>query len=277
MISVVIIANNESINIERCIKSVSWSDDILVLDSGSKDGTQDLARAMGARVDYREYDNYANQRNYALDFGQLKYQWVLHLDADEESTESLEREIFNIANSSGEKKKGYLVPMKLIYMDRWLRYAAMYPSYQARFGARDSLRFLMVGHGHREVLPLNEIGIVQGAIRHHNFSKGISDWMIRHSKYAAQEAEQSISDSGRPIRLSEAFSAGVVRRRFYKSLSYRVPFRPFARFVYVYIVSLGFLDGFPGLRYSFLMAIYQWMIDVNIQEKGNRLSKVKGD
>jgi glycosyltransferase involved in cell wall biosynthesis len=267
MISVVIIANNESINIERCIKSVSWSDDIFVLDSGSVDGTQSLARAMGARVGFREYDNYANQRNYALDFGQLKYQWVLHLDADEESTASLEKEIFKIAKLGGEKKKGYLVPMKLIFMGRWLRFAAMYPSYQARFGARDTLRFLMVGHGHREALSLNEMGVLEGAIRHHNFSKGISDWMIRHSKYAAQEAEESILDLAKPIRLSEAFGAGVVRRRFFKSLSYRMPFRPFVRFFYVYVVSLGFLDGFPGLRYSFLMAIYQWMIDINVQEK----------
>ena len=72
MISIVILTHNEIVNIERCLASVDWTDDILVIDSGSTDGTTELAERLGARVLFRPFDNFANQRNFALDAGQLK-------------------------------------------------------------------------------------------------------------------------------------------------------------------------------------------------------------
>ena len=93
MISVVILTQDEIINIERCLASVAWSDDVLVIDSGSTDGTVDAATRLGARVLHRPFDNFANQRNFALDEGQLKYEWVLHLDADEEVSPELDSEM----------------------------------------------------------------------------------------------------------------------------------------------------------------------------------------
>ena len=93
MISIVILTHNEAINIERCLASVAWSDDVLLIDSGSTDGTPKLAEQLGARVMHRPFDNFADQRNFALEKGQLKHELVLHLDADEVVSPELKNEM----------------------------------------------------------------------------------------------------------------------------------------------------------------------------------------
>jgi glycosyltransferase involved in cell wall biosynthesis len=100
VISVVVLTRDEALNIERCLASVAWSDDVLVMDSGSTDGTQALAAKCGARVISREWDHFAGQRNFALDHGALRHRWVLHIDADEVVTPELQREIAAIAGAN---------------------------------------------------------------------------------------------------------------------------------------------------------------------------------
>lgn len=270
MISIVILTHNEIINIERCLASVAWADDILVVDSGSTDSTVQCAEDMGARVLFRPFDNFANQRNYALDHGQLKHPWVLHLDADEEVTPQLADQMQRIAALDA-GKPGYLVPFRLMLLGQWLKHAGMYPGYQVRFGSRDRLRFHMVGHGQRELLAPAEIGTLSGDLIHHNFSKGISEWLTKHARYARDEALLAVAD---PEQFKWAdllqFSDRLKRRRSLKQLAQVMPLRPLARFMYVYFLKLGFLDGRAGLRYASLMGLYQWMIDLNMIELRRR-------
>jgi glycosyltransferase involved in cell wall biosynthesis len=275
MISVVILTYNEAVNIRRCLASVAWSDDVLVIDSGSTDGTQDVAVAMGARVKHRPFDNFANQRNFALDEGGLRHRWVLHVDADEEVTPELRAEAQAIANANS-GFPGYRVPSRLMLMGAWLKHSGMYPTYQVRFGTREGLRFQMVGHGQREMLAPDQVGILKGDLIHHNFSKGISDWLAKHARYARDEAAAALHDSG-THRWRDALrtSDKVERRRTLKALSRRLPMRPVARFMYVYLFRRGFLDGRAGLRYAMLMAAYQWAIDMNIAERRSRESELK--
>jgi glycosyltransferase involved in cell wall biosynthesis len=270
MISVVVLTHNEAINIRRCLASVAWSDDVLVIDSGSTDGTQDLAAGMGARVKYRPFDNFANQRNYALDEGALRHRWVLHVDADEEVTPELRDEAQAIARAVN-GLAGYRVPSRLMLMGQWLKHSGMYPTYQVRFGTREGLRFQMVGHGQREMLAPGEVGTLRGDLIHHNFSKGISDWLAKHARYARDEAIASLKD-GRTHRWGDLLRASdkVERRRTLKALSQRLPMRPLARFLYVYLLRRGFLDGRAGFRYAMLMATYQWAIDMNLAEQRSR-------
>jgi glycosyltransferase involved in cell wall biosynthesis len=266
MISVVILTQDEIVNIERCLASVGWSDDVLLIDSGSTDGTVDVAIGAGARVLHRPFDNFANQRNFALDEGRLKHDWVMHLDADEEVSPELRLEMLSIARES-EGRPGYLTPSKLMLLGEWLRHSGMYPAYQVRFGKRDVLRFKMVGHGQRECLESNELGTLQGALIHHNFSKGTSEWITKHARYARDEAHSSlVSRNDFHWRDLLQMSDSLKRRRSLKQLAHSLPFRPLARFSYVYFLRLGFLDGRAGLRYALLMAVYQWMIDLNILE-----------
>ncbi len=264
MISVVVLTYNEVANLRRCLASVAWCDDVVVVDSGSVDGTQALAQSLNARVMHRPFDNFAAQRNFALDEGALRHEWVLHIDADEECSAELRAEIESIVATGGSAQPAWRVPSRLMLLGQWLRRSGMYPGYQVRFGRRDKLRFVMVGHGQRETLPAEELGTCEGHLVHHNFSKGISEWLTKHARYARDEArgEAEVRQRGRWADVWRARDA-VERRRSLKALSTRMPARPLLRFIYVYVVRRGFLDGRAGLRYALLMSVYQWAIDLN--------------
>ena len=239
-----------------------------MVDSGSTDETLKVAGKLGARVLERGFDNFAAQRNFAMSAGELKNPWVLHLDADEEVTPDLRRELCSIAEADRPSHPVWRVPFRLIFMGRWLRHAGMYPTYQVRFGRVDTLRFFEYGHGQREMQPPQEVGTISAPIDHHNFSKGVADWLSRHIRYAQAEAEQAMAERGRPLRLSELFGSDATkRRRALKRLSYRLPFRPLARFLYIYLLRLGFLDGAPGFHYARLMFVYQYVIEVELRER----------
>ena len=267
MISVIILTKNEEINIQRCLESVSWSDDVLVLDSGSTDRTVEIAKNKSARVLNRPFDNFANQRNFALDQCDLRHDWVLHLDADEEVTPELRDELLEISSRKDHGPySAYRVASRIMLKGSWIRRAGMYPAYQVRFGKICDLRFKMVGHGQREDLNPDRIGTLNGDLIHHNFSKGLDDWLSRHQRYARDEGVE-ILRNGRFTSLKQAIQllfqaqGDTEQRRAFKLLAGHLPCRPFLRFLYVYVFSLGFLDGAAGLTYARLMLQYQKMID----------------
>lgn len=264
-ISVVVLTFNEAQNLPRCLSSVEWADDVLVLDSGSTDGTVAVARAHGARVMHRPFDSFGQQRNFAMESGELRGQWVLHLDADEVVTAALRAELEALA-ASDPRCDGFRVPLRILLGGHWLRRAGMYPSYQVRFGRASQLRFVDHGHGQREALPAERVGTVRNPLDHHNFSKGLNDWFARHLRYARAEAVQ-IHRARAPLALRALFAAdAVVRRRALKALAERMPLRPLLRFLYVYLVRGGALDGRAGLEYAVMLAVYQYFIDANLRE-----------
>ncbi len=268
MISVVVLTLNEVGNLARCLASVDWADDILVLDSGSTDGTCELAKALGARVMQRPFDSFAGQRNFAMEAGELRHDWVLHLDADEEVPSALRAELQALVRSGDVRFPVWRVASRMIFMGRWLRHAAMYPAYQVRFGRADALRFVDFGHGQREVQRPEDVGTLREPLDHHNFSKGINDWLARHLRYAAAEAAEMAVSRQQPLHLHELFAADrTARRRALKRLSYRLPFRSLAAFVYVYVVRAGFLDGRSGYAYCRMYAMYHGFIGLNALER----------
>jgi len=238
-----------------------------VLDSGSTDDTCEIAASRGARVMTRAFDSFGRQRNYAMEAGQLRYDWVLHLDADEIVTPPVATELQGLARAEGAKYPVYRIASRIIFMGRWLRHAGMYPSYQVRFGRRDQLRFMDHGHGQREVQTPEQVGTLCAALDHFNFSKGVGDWLGRHLRYAAAEAEQVFREAGQPLALGHLLAADpTVRRRALKRVAARLPFRPALRFGYAYFARLGFLDGMAGFRYAQMLATYQRFIDLQLME-----------
>lgn len=267
MISIVILTLNEADNLPRCLESIRWCDDVLIMDSGSTDDTTAIAHAAGARVLTRPFDTFANQRNHAMEQGALRHPWVLHLDADEVVSPELRDELQVLAAGTNSGQPVYRVPSKLIFMGRWLRYSGMYPAYQVRFGRRGHLRFVDHGHGQRESLPPDQVGTVSAPFDHYNFSKGINDWFARHLRYARAEAEQALAERREPVHWGDLLGRDPTqRRRALKRLSSRMPFRPALRFVYAYVVRRGFLDGLAGFRYARMLGIYQYFIDLNMLE-----------
>ena len=266
MLSILILTFNEERNLPACLDSVRWSDDILVVDSFSTDRTLDLVKSAGARVLQNRFVNFAEQRNFGLDQGALKHDWVLHLDADEVVTPELQRELIELTKNG--EKPAYRLASKLMFEGKWLRFASLYPAYQVRVGRRDRLRFKMVGHGQRETLPPQEVGTLGNALLHYSFAKGYEDWLTRHNRYSTAEALHALSN---PDDSAGAFggilaSSGTERRRALKRLSTRLPCRPLLRFLYMYFLHLGFLDGAAGFRYCRLLWIYEYLTVLKIRE-----------
>jgi hypothetical protein len=155
----------------------------------------------------------------------------------------------------------------LIFMGRWLRHAGMYPAYQVRFGRTEALRFMDHGHGQREVQDASQVGTLRAALNHHNFSKGVNDWFRRHLRYAQLEAIEASSGGPGVGVLAEVFARDPTqRRRALKALATRLPARPLLRFLYCYVIRMGFLDGRAGFHYSRMLGIYQYLIDLNLKE-----------
>ncbi|MFC1605466.1 glycosyltransferase family 2 protein [Pseudomonadota bacterium] len=265
-VSVLILTLNEADNIERCIESLSWCDDIVILDSFSADDTLERAMACGARVFQRKFDNFAAQRNHALDQFEFKHDWILHLDADEVVTPELAREIAE--KMQDRRFAAYRIASKMMFMGKWLRHSGMYPCYQVRLGRKDQLRFEQVGHGQREVTDAGAVGTLEEPYVHYGFSKGMADWLERHNRYSSDEALTG-------IELLRGGSGGIAalfstdpssRRRALKRLSVRLPFRPALRFIYMYCLRLGFLDGRAGFVYCRLLAMYEYWIVLKMRE-----------
>jgi glycosyltransferase involved in cell wall biosynthesis len=257
MFSVLILTLNEERNLADCIKSVKWCDDIVVLDSLSTDRTVQVAETAGVRLFQRQFDDFASQRNFALDEIPFKHSWVFHLDADERFTEPLRRECETAI--AEDQRSGFLVPSKLMFMDKWLRWSGMYPVYQMRLMKLGEIRFIQKGHGQREADATRGVGTLGNPYLHYNFSKGLDDWRKKHDQYSTREAQESLQE--RRIRWGDLRAGDpVARRRALKQLSMRLPCRPMLRFLYMYVLRLGFLDGQAGLVYCRLVSSYEAMI-----------------
>ena len=262
MISVLILTHNEELNLPRCLESVNWADDVLVVDSFSTDRTVEIAQAAGARVLQHPFKNFAEQRNLGLAQGNLKHEWVLHLDADEVVTEALQAEIIKTASHGSAAKDAYRVASKMMFEGRWLKRAGMYPSYQVRLGRKDKLTFVQVGHGQRETLMPEKLGTLVEPLVHYSFGKGLHDWVQKHNRYSTDEALLLLAANREPLDWRGIFSTSdpTRRRRSLKRLFLRLPGRPWLRFIYMYFIRRGFLDGMAGYHYCRLLAFYELLI-----------------
>ena len=261
-VSVLILTLNEGQNIEQCLSALSWCDDIVVLDSGSTDDTLDIAKRFHTRVLVRKFDNFANQRNYGLAEGKFENDWVLHLDADEVVTPSFVKALRSLQPTDA--VDAYHVPSKTMFYGKWLRFAGMYPSYQTRLGRTHKLRFVQVGHGQREDLPGERIGVFPEPYLHFSFSQGLAHWLKRHLRYAEDEIQQIQLNKDLGGELAGNGKGRVALRRRLKSVFNALPLtlRPFTKFFYVYVFRLGFLDGKRGFAYAFMLAVYEGMIAI---------------
>lgn len=259
-VSIVVLTLNEEDNIGPCLESCAWCGDVHVLDSGSTDRTQEIARSMGAVVHENPFESFGAQRNWAIDNIPLENDWVFHLDADERFLRPLVKEMDALIARSPEEA-GFYVPSKLMFMGRWLKRTGGYPTYQMRLFHKRRMRFQDYGHGQRE-LTEGAIGALREPYLHFNFSKGLDEWFDKHNRYSAAEARQAIEEANAPIfgALRDlAARDSVRRRRALKSLAYRLPARPTLWMIYLMVFRLGFLDGRAGYNYARLRAIYESM------------------
>ncbi len=263
--SILILTFNEEANLPGCLESIRWCTDVVVLDSGSSDRTVEIARAAGCRVFSRPFDDFAGQRNYGITQISYTHGWVFHLDADEHFTAALRRQCE--AAVAANERSGYLVPSRMMLWGTWLRHAATYPVYQMRFHRLGELLFLQYGHGQREGDSVRGIGTLDEPYEHHSFGKGLSEWFARHNRYSSQEAAITIDGLRLPVPWRELFlGSAMARRRSLKALSFRLPGRALMKFLYLYVLRGGFLDGRAGLAYCLMHGVYEQMISLKVAE-----------
>lgn len=263
-VSVLILTKNEEINIERCISSVAWSDDIVVYDSFSEDNTVGLARKQGARVETRIFDNYAAQRNAALAL-EFKYDWILMIDADECISEELQYEIDEVLENVLDSVSMFQMRRKDFFYGRWIKHASAYPTWFGRLVRKGAV------HVEREINEeyhtSGDIRKLQGHLIHYPFSKGIAYWFERHNRYSSMEAGALLDEITGKLGIKAIWDReATMRRKAQKQLAYRLPARPLLVFMYLYFIRLGLLDGLPGLRYSIMRSMYEYMIDLKVAE-----------
>ena len=266
-VTVVISARDEALHIGRCIESARPLGRTFVVDSGSADDTIAIARARGGEVVEHPWEGYAAQKNWALDNLPIATEWVLLLDADEYLTPALRAEIAAAIASEG--TAGFYVPRMNVFLRRPLRHAWWYPDYQ--------LRLLRLGKGRFEDRAVHEHVLVDGPedflrdpLMHENL-KGIDAFVRRQLRYAALEADEirRARAGGRANQREGRFlGTWPERRRALKTrVWYRLPGRPVIRFLWMYVVKRGFLDGRQGLVYSQLLAFHEAVINAMLLEQ----------
>lgn len=260
-VTAVVIAKNEAANIPRCLAALAWCDEVVVVDDHSTDETVDLAESEGARVLTHRFESFAAQRNWALIEGQLRNEWVLMLDADEVSTPEFAAAVTTAVRGAAADVVAFRTCRKTMFLGRWLQYSDGFPVWIMRLVRSGQALFENAGHGEVPVPRLSGgIGTIHEPFLHYPFSKGLSDWLQRHIKYAEREAHGELEQL-HGGRLADLFSLrGDQRRRGLRSLSRRLPGRPALRFLYQYLFKWGFLEGQAGLTFSMLMACYEAMI-----------------
>ena len=235
-----------------------------MVDSGSSDGTIDLARGKGARVVEFDWNGqWPKKKNWALQNVAWKHDWVLILDADERVTPELADEI------QGELKApsaaGYFINRRFVFLGRWIRHCGYYPSwnlrlFRHRLGRYEKLHAGDTGSGDNEVHEHVEVQGGTARLRHellHFAYPDIYTWLEKHNRYSNWEARVEVEGGGHAG--GGAIGRHLAGRRRLRSLSRRLPFRPTARFLYSYVWKRGFLDGRAGYMFCRLLAAYEMM------------------
>lgn len=276
MVSAVILTLNEEINIVNCIRTLkTWCQDIVVFDSFSADRTVALAEAEGARVFQRKFDNYAAQRNAALQEVKYPGDWVLMVDADERWQEDIGNVILAVTDDAKYDRTDIIhFRRKDIFLGRWLKHNIGINTWFGRLLRHDRVTVMRDINeeyhcsGPKEFLP-------EPRFLHYPFSNGVNRWLERHNRYSDMEAVRLAAERKAPVEWHCLWGRDpVLRRKSAKQLLYRLPCRPLIVFTALYFLKLGFLDGRAGLDYSLLRSFYEYMIDLKIREK-NQVEFVK--
>lgn len=266
MISVLVLTKNEERDLPACLDSVSWSNDIHVFDSVSDDRTVEIARARGAHVTQRPFDNWATHQNWGLRNIPFRHSWVFYIDADERTTPELVAAMQTAVAEPGDNV-AFRVRRRDFFLDTWLRHVQASP-YYLRLFRPERMRYERLVNP--VSVPDGPASDIAGFLDHYPFSKGIGHWLQRHNGYSTFEAQQILSD--RATREGFSLSQALFERDFHKrraqqkELFYRLPGRPLIKFALLYLLKRGFLDGRAGFTYATLQAIYEYMIVLKTRE-----------
>jgi len=230
-ISAAIITCNEEHNIPDALQSLSWVDEIVVVDSGSKDATLEICRRFTDKIFHRDWTGYVDQKNYAVE--KASNDWILSLDADERVSPGLREEI-GAMTRGGFRNSGYKIPRTAFFMGRWIKHGDWYPDYQVRLFDRRRGKW-QGGRVHESVKIDGAAGMLTGEIRHYTY-RNFSEYLQRLESYSTLAA-MDYNEKGR------------------NAASWMLLGKPLAVFIKAYLLRCGFLDGTSGFAVAVMGAV----------------------
>jgi len=237
-LSIAMIAMNEEANLPRTLESVKWADEIVVVDSGSRDRTMEIAQSFGAMTSYHAFGGHGEQKNVAIDL--CTRDWILLLDADEVLTPGLQQEIRDLL-AGDPQYDAYWIPRLNLYFGKWIRHGGFYPDRKLRLFKRGAAR-LSEGVGPHSTPQHNgPKGKLHGDMLH--FAYPTMGIYLEHMDRYSSEIAQLLHQRGKDSRSLPAFLWNTV-------------LNPSATFIYNYVFRLGFLDGREGLILHINHSVY---------------------
>jgi glycosyltransferase involved in cell wall biosynthesis len=227
-ISAIVITFNEEKNIQRCLESLNWADEIVVVDSFSRDRTKEIASSFTDKILDVEWQGFGKQKEIART--KTSYDWVLSVDADEVISEKLKEEIKSVINKN-DSLDGYYIPRLSNFLGKWIKHSDWYPDYVLRLFKKDKARFdeSLV---HEKLILEGKTGFLNNEILHYT-DPDISHYLLKMDKYTTLSAKKLLAE-GKSLTLFDLL------------------FRPMAIFFKMYLFKSGFLDGWQG----FLLACF---------------------
>ncbi|WP_417856353.1 glycosyltransferase family 2 protein [Xanthomarina gelatinilytica] len=240
-LSVIIPTFNEEAYLKNALRSVSFADEIIVIDSLSTDKTVEIAETFGCKVLHRKFDNFSNQKNHALQYATGK--WVLFIDGDERITYKLKQEILQAIETG--KHAGYKLNFPHFYMNRFLYH---HTDNVTRLVLREKCRF--EGSVHEKLIVDGSIGKLKNPVLHFTY-KGLMQYISKKDSYAWFQAKQLLNKGK-------------------KATYFHLAFKPFYRFFSSYILRGGFRDGIPGLAVASINAygVFSRYVKLILLQKG---------
>jgi glycosyltransferase involved in cell wall biosynthesis len=270
-VSVIVLVLNEEANLPRCLSTLTWAEQVVVVDSGSVDRSVDIARAHGADTVETHWRGFGPQREFAMRLPVVRKDWVFFVDADEWISNALASEVAHVMGRQT-SHAAYWQYFRLVFQGRWIAHSGWYPSARL-IRLMDRTRSTYTGAAFSEHPHITG---PTARLRHDIVDedlKGLSSWVRKHVRYAELEAErrEALVKSPR-VRLEHESRL----RQFLKDrVAPRVPARPLVTFLYMYVVRMGFLDGRQGLLFCFLHAWFQTLVRALRAESQRRATRAE--
>ena len=277
-VSVLIPAKNEEANLPACLESVAIANEIFVVDSQSSDRSIEIAEKFGAKVVQFDFKGgWPKKKNWALENLNFANEWVLIVDCDERITPESWQEISEVIKNP--EYNGYYINRRVFFLGTWLKHGGRYPDWNLRLlkhqkGRYENLHTEEVANTgdnevHEHIILEGKAGYLKNDMLHIDF-RDIFQWLARHNRYSNWEARVYYNllkgQNEQGTIGANFFGDAVQRKRFLKMIWIKLPFKPLLRFILVYFLQLGFLDGKAGYMYARLISQYEYQIGVKLYE-----------
>jgi glycosyltransferase involved in cell wall biosynthesis len=273
-VSVIVPVKNEAHNLARCLASLGWADEVLVVDSQSSDETVRIAEASAAKVVQFHFNGtYPKKKNWALENLPFANEWVLIVDADEVIPPELAAEI--AATLAAPAHDGYYLNFRYMFLGRWIKHCGYYPVrvlrlFKHRLGRYEKMPVAASvntgdNEAHEHVILQGSTGRLRHEVLHYPYPT-IESWVDKHNRYSNWEAalyDRFLKGDADDAKLPFSHRWKRLAKRIYL----RLPFRGVIRFFYAYVIRRGFLDGRAGFTLCVLLSFYDFLSAAKVYER----------